>query len=49
MLVRMVDGIMRPKDKLLFMASGAQQLCEQVGVFSPKSVSREALRAGAGM
>ncbi|MGB4856868.1 MAG: translation elongation factor 4, partial [Candidatus Dechloromonas phosphoritropha] len=46
MLVRMVDGIMRPKDKLLFMASGAQQLCEQVGVFSPKSVSREALRAG---
>ena len=46
MLVRVVDGVIRPKDKLFFMASGAQQLCEQVGVFSPKSVSREALRAG---
>ena len=46
MLVRVVDGVMRQKDKLFFMASGAQQLCEQVGVFSPKSVSREALRAG---
>jgi len=44
--VRVVDGVIRPKDKLFFMASGAQQLCEQVGVFSPKSVSREALRAG---
>ena len=46
MLVRVVDGVMRPKDKMFFMASGAQQLCEQVGVFSPKSVQREALRAG---
>jgi GTP-binding protein LepA len=46
MLVRVVDGVMRPKDKLYFMATGAQQLCEQVGVFSPKSVQREALRAG---
>jgi GTP-binding protein LepA len=46
MLVRVVDGELRPKDKLLFMSTGAQHLCEQVGVFSPKSVSREALRAG---
>jgi len=46
MLVRVVDGVMRPKDKLFFMATGAQQLCEQVGVFSPKSLQREALRAG---
>ena len=46
MLVRVVDGVMRPKDKLFFMATGAQQLCEQVGVFSPKSVQREALNAG---
>ncbi len=46
MLVRVVDGEMRPKDKLLFMSTGAQHLCEQVGVFSPKSVSRDALRAG---
>ena len=46
MLVRVVDGEMRPKDKLLFMSTGAQHLCEQVGVFSPKSLSRDALRAG---
>ena len=46
MLVRVVDGVLRPKDKILFMATGAQQLCEQVGVFAPKSESREALRAG---
>jgi len=46
MLVRVVDGVLKPKDKLLFMATGAQQLCEQVGVFAPKSESREALRAG---
>ncbi|WP_018607124.1 translation elongation factor 4 [Uliginosibacterium gangwonense] len=46
MLVRVVDGTLRPKDKILFMSTGAQHLCEQVGVFSPKSVSRESLNAG---
>jgi GTP-binding protein LepA len=46
MLVRVVDGSLRPKDKILFMSTGAQHLCEQVGVFSPKSVSRDSLNAG---
>jgi len=46
MLVRVVDGEIRSKDKLHFMATGANQLCEQVGVFSPKSEPRDALRAG---
>lgn len=46
MLVRVVDGEVRPKDKLLFMSSKAQHLCEQVGVFTPKSVQRDVLRAG---
>jgi GTP-binding protein LepA len=46
MLVRVMDGVLKPKDKLFFMATGAQQLCEQVGVFAPKSESREMLRAG---
>ncbi|WP_283149964.1 translation elongation factor 4 [Silvimonas soli] len=46
MLVRVVDGELRPKDKILFMSSKAQHLCEQVGVFTPKSVQRDALRAG---
>lgn len=46
MLVRVVDGELRPKDKILFMSSKAQHLCEQVGVFTPKSVPRTVLRAG---
>ncbi|EFK96295.1 GTP-binding protein lepA [sediment metagenome] len=46
MLVRVVDGVLRPKDRILLMATGALHLCEQVGVFTPKSVSRESLSAG---
>jgi len=46
MLVRVVNGKLKPKDKLLFMATGAQHLCEQVGVFTPKSVQRQCLNAG---
>ncbi|WER46952.1 translation elongation factor 4 [Cupriavidus sp. WKF15] len=46
MLVRVVNGTLRPKDKALLMATGAQHLVEQVGVFSPKSVQRDALTAG---
>ena len=46
MLVRVVDGTLRPKDKVLLMASGMSYLCEQVGVFTPKSVQRKLLTAG---
>jgi GTP-binding protein LepA len=46
MLVRVVDGILRPKDRILLMSTDAQYLCEQVGVFTPKSQSRSALSAG---
>ncbi len=46
MLVRMMQGTLRPKDKLLLMSAGAQHLCEQVGVFTPKSQPRDALAAG---
>ncbi|MGE0357746.1 MAG: translation elongation factor 4 [Burkholderiales bacterium] len=46
MLVRVVDGVLKPKDRILLMATGAQHLCEQVGVFTPKSVARESLSAG---
>ncbi len=46
MLVRVLDGVLRPKDKILLMASKAVHLCEQVGVFTPKSKNREALGAG---
>jgi GTP-binding protein LepA len=46
MLVRIVNGTLKPKDKILFMATGAQHLTENIGVFSPKSVPRETLTAG---
>ncbi|HEX4944740.1 MAG TPA: translation elongation factor 4 [Usitatibacteraceae bacterium] len=46
MLVRVVDGALKPKDRILLMATGAQHLCEQVGVFTPKSLARESLSAG---
>ena len=46
MLVRVIDGQLKPKDKIKFMATQAEHLCEQVGVFTPKSVQRESLSAG---
>ena len=46
MLVRVVNGTLRPKDKILLMANGSQHLTESVGVFTPKSLSRETLSAG---
>ncbi|MEO8485478.1 MAG: translation elongation factor 4 [Betaproteobacteria bacterium] len=46
MLVRVMDGILKPKDKILLMATGAAYGCEQVGVFTPKSVARPSLAAG---
>jgi GTP-binding protein LepA len=46
MLVRVVDGVLKPKEKIRLMASGAQHLCEQVGVFTPKSLQRTQLSAG---
>jgi len=46
MLVRVVDGRLAPKDRILLMSTQAQYLCEQVGVFTPKSVQRESLSAG---
>lgn len=46
MLVRVVDGELRPKDKILLMSTKAQYLCEQVGVFTPKSVNKDRISAG---
>jgi len=46
MLVRIVNGSLKPKDKVLLMATGAQYLAESVGVFTPKSQARESLSAG---
>jgi GTP-binding protein LepA len=46
MLVRVMDGVLRPKDKVLLMSAGGSYLCEQVGVFTPKSRQRDSLAAG---
>ncbi|MDR3298505.1 MAG: translation elongation factor 4 [Candidatus Accumulibacter sp.] len=46
MLARVVDGVLRPKDKVRFVSSGANYLCEEVGVFTPKAARRDALTAG---
>jgi GTP-binding protein LepA len=46
MLVRMMQGTLRAKDKVLLMSTDATHLCEQVGVFTPKSEPRDALVAG---
>jgi GTP-binding protein LepA len=46
MLVRVVNGSIKPKDRIKLMATGALHPVEQVGVFTPKSVGRAALTAG---
>ena len=46
MLVRVMNGTLKPKDKILLMANGSTHLVEHVGVFSPKSVDRPELSAG---
>ena len=45
-LVRVVDGTLAPKDKIRLMSTHATYLCEQVGVFTPKSVQKASLSAG---
>jgi GTP-binding protein LepA len=46
MLVRVVDGVLKPKDRILLMSTQMAYGCEQIGVFTPKSVARDALSAG---
>jgi len=46
MLARVVDGVLRKGDRIRMMATNAVYPLEQIGVFTPKSVSREELRAG---
>jgi GTP-binding protein LepA len=46
MLVRIVNGTIKPKDKILLMATNSQHLAEHIGVFSPKSRDLPSLSAG---
>ncbi|MGE5638480.1 MAG: translation elongation factor 4 [Clostridia bacterium] len=46
MLVRVVDGTLRPKEKIRLMSTGASYLSENLGVFTPKSKQKDELSAG---
>ncbi|NGZ86146.1 translation elongation factor 4 [Duganella aceris] len=46
MLVRVVNGTLKPKDKIKLMATDSLQLVEDVGIFAPRSVSLKELSAG---
>ncbi len=46
MLVRVKNGTLKPKEKILLMATGSQHLVESVGVFTPKSITRDSISAG---
>ena len=46
MLVRVVNGTLKPKEKITLMSNGSSHLVEHVGVFCPKSVDRPELSAG---
>ncbi|TCT21439.1 translation elongation factor 4 [Thiobaca trueperi] len=45
-LVRVMNGEMRRRDKILIMSTGRTQQIDAVGVFTPKKTEREVLRAG---
>jgi GTP-binding protein LepA len=46
MLVRVVDGELKKGERFKMMAGGSAYAAEQLGVFTPKTVQRDALRAG---
>jgi GTP-binding protein LepA len=45
-LVRVIDGSLKPKEKIRLMATGEDHLVEQVGIFTPKKKPVEQLCAG---
>lgn len=46
MLVRVIDGVLQPKEKIRMMATKAEYYAEQIGFFTPKSEPRPQLSAG---
>ncbi len=45
-LVRIIDGIVRPKQKIMAMSSGRSYQVDSVGIFTPKRQEKDDLRAG---
>jgi GTP-binding protein LepA len=46
MLVRVMQGTLRPKERILLMSTGAAYLSDQLGIFTPKAKPKESLGAG---
>jgi GTP-binding protein LepA len=46
MLVRIVQGTLRPKERIVLMSTQTDYVCDQIGVFTPKAKSCEVLAAG---
>lgn len=46
MLIRVIDGQLKPKQKIRLMATKDEYVCEQVGIFTPKSVTKDMLSSG---
>jgi GTP-binding protein LepA len=45
-LVRVMDGEIKPKDKIKIFSNGHEHLVDEVGVFTPKRVKTTSLKAG---
>lgn len=46
MLVRVVNGQLKKRDKIKLMANGTQHQADQLGVFSPRAFEKDSLSAG---
>ena len=45
-LIRVVSGVLRPKEKIWVMSTGRTHLVDELGVFSPKRIKRDELSTG---
>jgi GTP-binding protein LepA len=45
-LVRVIDGVLKPKDKMKVMSTGQTHLVDHVGIFTPKRKDTDCLKAG---
>lgn len=45
-LIRIFDGIIKQKDKMQFMLTKHEYICEKIGIFTPRSLGRSMLSAG---
>ncbi|CAB5497786.1 Translation elongation factor LepA [uncultured Gammaproteobacteria bacterium] len=45
-LIRVMDGEIKPKDKIKIFSNGEEHLVDEVGVFTPKRVKTASLKAG---